>query len=115
MSICHNKQYEREFCRLMLKKGYHCERIAGSGKADSAICDCILFANGNVYVVEVKATKEQKFYELGYVREQLMTLIDTAKKHNVLPLLAIKFKHRGWNTIVPELLENIEYKEGFLL
>ena len=50
MSICHNKQYEREFCRLMLAKGYHCERIAGSGKADSAICDCILFANGNVYV-----------------------------------------------------------------
>jgi len=96
MKICYNKRYENEFVRNMINEGHHCERVAGSGSGKNAVCDCILFKEGNVYLVEVKATKEKKFYLRAGIKEQLNIMTDVAKKSNVRALLAIKFKHRGW-------------------
>lgn len=110
-----NKEYERKFVQLMVNKGYHCERVAGSGKGEAFVCDCILFAQGNVYMVEVKATTDKRFYLRDSVRCQLQRLIDTATKHNAIPLVAIRFKRKGWNTISPQLVEHAEYEEGKLL
>lgn len=50
-----------------------------------------------MYLVEVKATKEAKFYERAQIREQLNRMKAVAKKSNVRAMLAIKFKHRGWD------------------
>lgn len=80
----------------MISKGFHCERIAGSGCGVNAVCDCVLFRDGKVYLVEVKATKEKKFYYRKAVREQLERMKEVAVKHNAIPLLAVKFKGRGW-------------------
>jgi len=96
MSLCNNKRYENEFVKRMLAEGWHCERVAGSGCGQDAVCDCVLFRNGEVFLVEVKATKEAKFYERRLVKEQLDRMTSVAKKSNVRALLAIKFKHRGW-------------------
>ncbi len=96
MSICHNKRYENEYVKRMILAGYHCERIAGSGSGQNAVCDCILFKEGEVYLVEVKATKEPKFYLRALVKEQLNKMTTVAKERNVRALLAIKFKYRGW-------------------
>jgi Holliday junction resolvase len=96
MSICNNKRYENEFVKRMISQGYHCERVAGSGSGQNAVCDCILFKEGNVYLVEVKATKEAKLYLRKGIKEQLERMVTVAKKSKVRALLAIKFKHRGW-------------------
>ncbi len=96
MAICNNKRYENEFVKNMVTEGHHCERIAGSGSGRHAVCDAILFKEGLVYLVEVKATKEPKFYPRAKIKEQLDRMIAVAKKSNVQALLAIKFKHRGW-------------------
>ncbi|MCF7860878.1 hypothetical protein K9M79_01440 [Candidatus Woesearchaeota archaeon] len=96
MAICNNKRYENEFVKRMLAQGYHCERIAGSGSGQQAVCDCILFRDSEVFLVEVKATKEPVFYQRALIREQLGRMVDVARKSNVRALLAIKFKHRGW-------------------
>lgn len=96
MSICNNKRYENEFVNRMISQGYHCERVAGSGSGQNAVCDCILFRDGEVFLVEVKATKEAKFYFRKLIKEQLDKMIGIAKKSNVRALLAIKYKHRGW-------------------
>ncbi|MEA2036276.1 MAG: hypothetical protein U9O94_02120 [Nanoarchaeota archaeon] len=96
MAICHNKQYENEFVRLMLSKGYHCERVAGSGSGREAVCDCVLFKDGKVYLVEVKATKEKKFYMRKGIREQLQRMKEVAEKSNVEWMLAVKLKRQGW-------------------
>jgi Holliday junction resolvase len=96
VSICSNKRYENEYVKRMIAKGYHCERIAGSGSGQNAVCDCILFRDGSVFLVEVKATKEAKFYYRKQIREQLEKMVEVAKESNVKALLAIKFKHRGW-------------------
>ena len=63
MRICANKRYENEFVKKMILEGHHCERVAGSGSDRDAVCDCVLFKDGEVFLVEVKATKEPKFYE----------------------------------------------------
>ena len=97
MSICTNKRYENEYLKLMIAKGYHCERVAGSGSGQNAVCDCILFKDGEVWLVEVKATKEPKFYLRANIKEQLDKMVDIAKRSNVRALLAIKYKHRGWD------------------
>lgn len=109
MSFCHNKKYEREFADMMCSEGFHCERVAGSGSAQKAVCDCILFRDNNSFLVEVKATKEKKFYVRTHVREQLETMRTTALKHNIQALLALKFKYRGWKQInitekIPEVV-----------
>lgn len=96
MSICRNKRYENEFVKKMIAEGNHCERVAGSGSGANAVCDCVLFKDGLVYLVEVKATKEPKFYERALVKEQLAKMVSVAKRSNVRAMLAIKFKHRGW-------------------
>lgn len=100
MSICHNKKYEREFVNMMTEKGIECYRIAGSGIGKEAVSDCIILHKTGTYLVEVKATKEPVFYMRKAVREQLSLLHDTAIRNNAVPLLAIKFKHKGWNFIV---------------
>jgi Holliday junction resolvase len=96
MSICNNKRYENEFVKRMISLGYHCERVAGSGSGQNAVCDCILFKDGEVFLVEVKATKEAKFYLRKLIREQLDRMVAVAKKSNVRAMLAIKYKHRCW-------------------
>lgn len=94
MSIHNNKRYENEFVKLMKNKGFHCERVAGSGKG--GVCDCVLFKDGEVFLVEVKATKEPKFYLRKTVKQQLEIMIKIAHKSNVGALLAIKYKGKGW-------------------
>ena len=96
MSICNNKRYENEYLKRMIAEGYHCERIAGSGSGQNAVCDCILFKDNQVWLVEVKATKEPQFYLRAKIKEQLDKMTTIAKERHVRALLAIKFKHRGW-------------------
>ncbi|MBI5002088.1 hypothetical protein HZC31_01770 [Candidatus Woesearchaeota archaeon] len=110
-----NKEYERKFVQLMLKKGYHCEHVAGSGKGEASVCDCVLFAHSNVYMVEVKATVDKRFYLRDSVRIQLQRLVETATKHNAIPLVAIRFKRKGWNTLDPKFVEHAEYEEGKMI
>jgi len=96
MSIHNNKRYENEFVNLMISKGYHCERVAGSGSGRNAVCDCILFKDGKVFLVEVKATKEKKLYFRKKLKEQLQRMKEVAEKSNVECLLAVKLKRQGW-------------------
>lgn len=108
MGICHNKQYEREFVNRMNEYGKLCFRIAGSGCGKEACCDTILVHNGITYLVEVKATKEKVFYVRGRIKEQLNELYSVAVKNSLKPILAIKFKHKGWNIV--QLKEQISNK-----
>ena len=97
MAICHNKQYENEFVKLMLSKGHYCLRVAGSGSGNEAVCDCVLFKEGRVFLVEVKATKFKKLILRKNIREQLERMKETALKNNVNCLLAVKYKRKGWD------------------
>jgi Holliday junction resolvase len=97
--MMYGKEYEREFVRLMNRMGLDCHRIAGSGAASEAVCDCILFYNKKTYLVEVKATKEKKLYLRGRIKDQLQKMNLVAKRNEVIPILAIKFKRRGWNLV----------------
>src|SRR3989338_7538301 len=107
----HNKQYEREFVRLMTKLGITCFRIAGSGAGEEAVSDCILYLP-EPCVVEVKATKEELLYMRQSIKEQLERMVAVCMKDNLIPLLAIKFKYRGWNIIkVDELKKILFYKK----
>ncbi len=108
MAICHNKQYEREFVRLMNKQGITCFRIAGSGRAKEAVSDCVMYLP-EPCLVEVKATKESIFYMRKGVREQLQLMINDCEKNNLIPILAIKFKNKGWNIQKINTFQNITF------
>ena len=113
--ICHNKQYERAFIRLMTKLGIDCHRVAGSGSASEAVCDCILFFNNKTYLVEIKATKENKLYFRSVMKEQLCKMIEVCDRNNLVPLLAVKFKRRGWNLIEIKNFKNLEFDKGAIV
>lgn len=96
MSLHSNKRYENEFVKKMIAEGHHCERVAGSGSGQDAVCDCILFKEGKVYLVEVKATRAPKLCIRSYVKVQLDRMVAVARKSNVGALLVIKYKYRDW-------------------
>ncbi|MCF7859926.1 MAG: hypothetical protein K9N07_11495 [Candidatus Cloacimonetes bacterium] len=96
MRNCANTRYENEFLNLQVSKGWHCERVAGSGLGQHAVCDLVLFREGKVYLVEIKATKEPKFYFRAHIKKQLDRMVEVAKKSNVGAILAVKYKYRGW-------------------
>ncbi len=99
MSLCHNKQYERQYSDMMCVQGHHSERVAGSGSAKEAVCDCVLFKDGKSFLVEVKTTKEKTFYVRKHVRLQLETMVRVANEQNIRALIAVKFKHRKWKQV----------------
>ena len=80
-------QYERDFCNLMKEQGYHTERVAASGRRKFSVCDLIMFSKHEVFMVEVKSTKEAKFRIHG-----LHGVVEIASEYNVVPLLAVYFK-----------------------
>ena len=97
----HNaKRYEREYADMMIERGYHCERVAGSGSAKNAVCDCVLFKDQRSYLVEVKCTKGVKLYVRSHVRNQLEIMREKAREQGIHALLAVKFKHRGWKQLL---------------
>jgi len=91
-----NTRYENEYLNKMVEQGHHCERVAGSGMGKHSVCDLVLFREGKVFLVEVKATKEPKLYYREKIKNQLSRMVKVAEKSNVRALLAIKFKNRGW-------------------
>lgn len=110
MAICHNKQYERAFVRLMTMKDILCMRVAGSGQAVSAVCDCIVFLP-QPCLVEIKATKDQVFVLKAEVRRQLDKMEEACNKFHLIPILAIKFKQRGWNLVKLPVGNRVEFNE----
>lgn len=104
----HNKHYERDFVNMMTSIGITCFRIAGSGAGEEAVSDCVLYLP-EPCLVEVKATKEDQFYMRKNVREQLQKMITVCSQNNLIPILVIKFKYRGWNVLRLTTFENIHF------
>ena len=77
-------------------------RAAGSGL--SAICDLVFF-NKSIskcpFFIECKETKNDIYY-INY--DQINKLIEVTRKYGGIPILAIKFKRRGY--LFVNLLKN---------
>ncbi len=110
MALCHNKQFENYYCHLCRERGQFAVRVAGSGASEGACCDVILL-DERAYLVEVKTTKEPIFKLTNVVKQQLTFLREQALRVNAVPLLAIRFKNRGWReiNISSGIPPNIEY------
>ena len=100
---------------MMTKLGIDGHRIAGSGSASEAVCDCIIFHKKRTCLVEVKATKEDKLYMRTKIIEQLKRMISVCERNGLVPVLAIKFKHRGWNVVEIKSFDNIEFNKEVIV
>lgn len=113
--IWRNKDYERRFINLITKLGFDAHRIAGSGVGKEAFCDCIISFNKQTYAVEVKTTKDKIFYMRKDVVEQLKKMIDFCERNDYVPLLAVRFKYKGWNVFEVKNFENIVFNKEVVL
>ena len=91
----HCLEFERKCRDYILENisGCHVVRVAGSGQQNEAVSDLILLTKISKYLIEVKSTKEKKFCFCG---QQRIKLIETSKKINAIPILAVRFKRRTW-------------------
>lgn len=87
MRLKSHLQYERDFCNMMKEKGYHTERVAASGRRQYSVCDAVLFSKKEVFLVEVKSTREVVYRMTG-----LHGIIEKATEFNIVPLIAVYFK-----------------------
>lgn len=92
-----SSKYEVEFCEYAEDKGFHAERIAGSGHRKKSVCDVVLIKDGQSYLVEVKSTRGKTYYvsDKPDTRERLNELVKVAEKSGAIPLLAVRFKSKG--------------------
>lgn len=98
---------EREFANLSCNSFTHCERVAGSGSRLNAVCDAVLFGRDYTALFEIKTIRDSVFYVRKDVREQLMKLYDLCCKFGKVPVLAVKFKYKGWYfMIISESMPN---------
>lgn len=97
--------YEREFCKYAESKGFHAERIAGSGARERSVCDVVLIKNGKGYLVEVKSTKDKVFYlsDKPGVKERIREMIKVARSCKAVPLIAVRFKGKEKKWVVRKL------------
>lgn len=87
MRLKSHLQYERDFCNMMKERGFHTERVAASGRRQYSVCDAVLFTKKEVFLVEVKSTRENVFRING-----LHGIAEKATEFNIIPLLAVYFK-----------------------
>jgi Holliday junction resolvase len=108
--LCQNKSFENIYCKWKRKQGHLAMRIAGSGSSSGAYCDCIVIQDGKTTLVEVKSCKGTVLYVTSPVHKQLATLLEVCKKYIAKPVLAIRFKNRGWREIdLDEIPKKVEY------
>ena len=110
MNLKDQVNYERQYVDIKCGEGFHCERVAGSGRKKQSVADCILFRD-NVCLVEVKATKDEVFRVTARTRRQLERMVTVCHRHGLQPLLAIRFKRRGWKEV--DLYNGIPKKVSF--
>ncbi len=107
-------RYEIELANLITNSGVglHCERIAGSGRRMTSICDCILTFFKDTYFIELKTTKNSFLRINGKIRIQLQRLMDFCKENEYNPpILVIKFLRRGFvfAKLDSELIKYVDY------
>ena len=108
--LCHNKSFENIYCKWKRDQGHLAMRIAGSGSSTGAFCDCIVIQDGQTALVEVKACKGKVLYITTAVYKQLATLQEVCKKYIAKPVLAIRFKNRGWREVeLTKIPKKVEY------
>jgi Holliday junction resolvase len=97
--------YEREFCKYAESKGFHAERIAGSGAREKSVCDVVLIKDGKGYLVEVKSTKDKVFYlsDKPCVKEKARELVKVARSCKAVPLIAVRFKGKEKRWVIKKL------------
>ena len=109
-------RYEIELANLISNSGngLHCERIAGSGRRISSVCDCIMTLGKDAYFIELKTTKNSFIRINGKIRVQLQRLLDFCIANGCnSPLLVIKFLRRGFVFIkLTELPKKIDYYDN---
>lgn len=116
MKLSRLTRYEIELANLISHsgKGLHCERIAGSGRRISSVCDCIMTYAKQSYYVELKTTHNSLFRINGKTRVQLQRLVDFCRDNDFNnPILVVKFLRRGhvFVRLNGELPKKIEYYE----
>jgi len=89
---------ERELMKILESRGYHCERVAGSGINKKSVSDIVAIKDGKPYLIQCKLRKRNVFYPNEF-RDELRRLMIISKKCGAIPLLAIKFKGKGWKLI----------------
>jgi Holliday junction resolvase len=83
---------EREL-KEALSKICFCFRSAASLSVDILAID----KRGHRFLIEVKNIDEKRVVYLSMFANQIQKLLDTAIKCNSTPILAIKFKRKGWS------------------
>lgn len=93
---------ERELVHAFWNKGFACVRIAGSGSSKYPSADLVVGNKYKKFVIECKSTKKNKKY---FSKEEINQFKEFANKFGAKPLIAIKFKKKGWFFVLIEDLE----------
>jgi len=88
-------RYERKLADKLEREGFHCERVASSGKRRLSVCDLVAVKDGKSYFIEVKTRNKRGFYVKQF-KNDLQRMKEVAVKVGAVPILAVLIKRKGW-------------------
>jgi len=87
---------ERELAGMLERAGFAVVRSAGSHRVD------LIAGNGKRYLcIEVKSTGGERIY---VSKDDVEKLVEFSRRFGGRPVVAVKFKGRGWRFFYPEEL-----------
>jgi Holliday junction resolvase len=93
---------ERELFHMLWKSKFAVVRGAGSGSTPLPCPDLIAGNGKKVYAIECKSVKDSKKY---FNVEEIKQLKEFSKKFGAIPLVGIRFDHKGWYFLEPKKLK----------
>lgn len=101
---------ERELVHMLRDEGYDAIRVPVSAPSKEPLPDVFAIKGDSILAIEVKSQVRYAYYK----RDQVSKLFDFLKIHRLyprrFPVLAGKFKYKGWSFDVAEKLDDYTLK-----
>jgi Holliday junction resolvase len=103
---------ERELVHMLRDEGYDAIRVPVSAPSKEPLPDVFAIKDDSILAIEVKSQVRYAYYK----RDQVSKLFDFLKIHRLyprrFPVLAGKFKYKGWCFDVADKLDDYTLKIG---
>lgn len=83
---------ERDLLHMLWDSGFAVSRMAGSGSIPLPSPDLIASNSKKIFAIECKHVKNTKYFS----KQEISELRLFAKRFGAIPIIAIKFNHKGW-------------------
>ena len=102
---------ERDLLHMLWDSGFAVSRMAGSGSIPLPSPDLIASNSKKIFAIECKHVKKTKYFS----KQEISELKLFAKRFGAVPIIAIKFNHKGWFFLNADKLDKSKTGNNYVI